>query len=414
MTLFTRSLRGATALSLCSAVVGVLVFLTGSPAAAHASLLSTDPKEGSVVQQVPDQIVLTFNEPIRLSTGGVTAFDPTGDDWEVDAQAQDNRLVVTPSSDPGQGTVVVAWKVISADGHEVSGALTFSVGAASSDSDGPATDASPRVPTSVNVARWIATGTALAALLGLLGLVGVVLLGVGLPSRWTHHGLLRALDLLWNVALVGAVLVVPLEQLAKEGRSLGGMFDWLTWINGLAVGRSLLLLAAVLAAAVLVRIARRIARPLGRPRVGVLRVAASVLTALSVAGAVTFLITWPDQSTSQTDAVPARQASSTKQSTALGSAGSVNLTVRQHPGEAVRLDIQLTDGEGRPLKPYAPPTATVANDDIGLGEVNLASVGPGHYRGTVTIPQAGAWSAQVSVRTSEFDNPVAVVPFTIG
>jgi methionine-rich copper-binding protein CopC len=404
----------ALALALCSVVAGVLVMLTGSPAAAHASLLSTDPADGAVVQQVPSQIVFTFNEPIRLSTEGVHAFTATGDDWPVTAQAQDNRLVVTPASDPGQGTVVVAWKVISEDGHEVGGSLTFSVGAASAGS-ASAADATPAPSTSVSIARWIAAAVTVLALLGLFAVVGVVVVGVGLPTGWTHHRLLRGLDALWNVAFVGALLVVPLDELAADGDGLGGLLDWLTWIDGLTAGRSLLLLGAVLVAALLVRVARRTVRPLGRSRTGVLRVAAVALTVVAVTGIATFLLTGPVSDTAPAVASPAeRPSSTTKQSAELGTAGIVDLTVHQAPGQMVRLDVRLTDPDGKPLAPYAPPTVAVGDGDIDLGTARLEHRGRGRYRTTVTIPRDGRWQAQVSVRTSEFDNPVAVVPFEVG
>ena len=117
-------------------VAGALVWLTGAPAAAHASLVSSDPESGAVVAALPDEITLTFNEPVRLEAGGVKAFDANGDEWEVDAVSRDNLVVVTPVGDPGDGTVVISWKVTSEDGHEVGGAVHFSIGEASA--GGPA------------------------------------------------------------------------------------------------------------------------------------------------------------------------------------------------------------------------------------------------------------------------------------
>ena len=84
------------ALGLCAAAVA-LVWLTGAPAAAHASLLSTDPADGSVAATTPQQVVFTFNEPVRLDDGAVHAFKPDGSDWKVTAEATDNRVVVTPA-----------------------------------------------------------------------------------------------------------------------------------------------------------------------------------------------------------------------------------------------------------------------------------------------------------------------------
>jgi hypothetical protein len=56
----------------------------------------------------------------------------------------------------------------------------------------------------------------------------------------------------------------------------------------------------------------------------------------------------------------------------------------------------------------------VSDDDVDLGDAQLERLGPGRYRAAITIPRDGGWRAEVSVRTSRFDNPVAVVPFTIG
>ena len=80
---------------------------------------------------------------------------------------------------------------------------------------------------------------------------------------------------------------------------------------------------------------------------------------------------------------------------------------RRHPGP------QLTDTQGQPLTPFAPPTLTCSNDELSLGDATLTDTGAGAYRAELTIPTDGDWTAQVSVRTSEFDNPVASVPFTI-
>ena len=150
---------------------------------------------------------------------------------------------------------------------------------------------------------------------------------------------------------------------------------------------------------------------LGRvARAGAVAVAA---TALVLCTAVA--VTWPSGQGEPAAATPAERPDSTAtQTAALGTAGTVSLTVHQAPGEAVELDLRLEDPDGEPLVPFAPPTLSVSGDDIGLGAVALRRTGPGRYRASVTIPRNGDWTAAVSVRTSRFDNPVATVPFTLG
>jgi len=362
------------------AAAGALVWLTGAPAAAHASLISTDPDDGAVVAQAPDQLVLTFNEPVRLDADAVKAFRADGSDWAVSAQAEDNRVVVTPDEDPGTGTVVVAWEVVSEDGHKVSGALTFSIGAASAGAT--AANGGPWPP--VTVGRWVLGGVAGLALLAALWMAVR-------PSARPRS------DLVWNLGLGAAVLLAPLHELADSGRGLGGLTDWLTWLGGVARPSSLLLLAAY----AVVGAARSVPRRL-------LAVAVSMLALLLLGGAA---YSWPRPAAPTVAGAPSGPETAMS---ALGTEGSVRLTVDRGAGRTVTLELELIDGDGRPLTPFAPPTLSVRNDQLSLGDATLVETGAGTYRAELSVPTDGAWSASVSVRTSEFDNPVAVVPFQVG
>ncbi len=51
---------------------------------------------------------------------------------------------------------------------------------------------------------------------------------------------------------------------------------------------------------------------------------------------------------------------------------------------------------------------------MSLGDTELTATGPTTYTGAATLPTDGTWEAQVSVRTSEFDNPVAVLELEVG
>src|ERR1700759_62137 len=108
-----------------------LVALTvcgATPAFAHASLAASEPRDGAVLSAAPKRVELHFNE--NVTAGAVHLIDASGklrDDAAVDAK--DEAIVVTLPSDLPQGTSIVSYRVISADGHPVAGSVTFSVGA---------------------------------------------------------------------------------------------------------------------------------------------------------------------------------------------------------------------------------------------------------------------------------------------
>ncbi|WP_407566161.1 copper resistance CopC/CopD family protein [Streptomyces sp. 184] len=130
-----RSMHRRRALgALCAAVAAVLcVLLPGAtPAAAHAALTATDPAEGSVVQEAPQAVTLTFSEGVQLSDDAIRVLDPDGNDvTKGDAGHVDgNTKTASTALRPGlpDGTFTVVWKTVSADSHPISGAFTFSVG----------------------------------------------------------------------------------------------------------------------------------------------------------------------------------------------------------------------------------------------------------------------------------------------
>src|SRR5215475_8610743 len=105
----------------------LLVCLTGE-AWAHASLAFTEPRDGTVLAQAPKAVQLRFNE--NVTAGAVNLIDASGrlrSDAVVDAK--DEAITIALPSDLPEGTQIVSYRVISADGHPVTGAITFSIGA---------------------------------------------------------------------------------------------------------------------------------------------------------------------------------------------------------------------------------------------------------------------------------------------
>ena len=150
----------------------VLLVLGGAgTASAHAALRTVDPKDGTVLKSAPRDISLTFTESVGLIKDSFRVIGPDNEPLDVkDARhAEDGSDTVraTLPAKLAEGTYVVAWRVVSADSHPVSGAFTFSVGEASpnppSIDTGPVED--PATAGLYNMARYLAY-LAAALLLG--------------------------------------------------------------------------------------------------------------------------------------------------------------------------------------------------------------------------------------------------------
>ncbi len=115
-------------------LVGVLALGTGI-ASAHATVESSTPADGQSLPASPSEISVTFNEPVSTASGGLSVLNADG--THVDAgksQVTDGRTLVTEIPQPlPDGTYVATYRVLSADGHPVSGSFLFGVGSGAVD-----------------------------------------------------------------------------------------------------------------------------------------------------------------------------------------------------------------------------------------------------------------------------------------
>ncbi|HEX7133015.1 MAG TPA: copper resistance CopC family protein, partial [Iamia sp.] len=112
-------------------VLGLALALAGgaAPAGAHATLQDTSPADDALVEAVPDAVVLRFDEPVSASTGAVQVIAPDGD--RVDASVDDRdggRALSIGVDGDARGTYTVAYRVVSDDGHTITGSFVFHVG----------------------------------------------------------------------------------------------------------------------------------------------------------------------------------------------------------------------------------------------------------------------------------------------
>ncbi|UYK38932.1 copper resistance CopC family protein [Microbacterium terricola] len=125
----SRRALGAIAAAL---IAGSAVLFSAAPASAHDELLSTDPADGSTAAAMPEQITFTFSANISPDDGAteIAATDAGGTSVLAgDPVVQDNT-VTQPLAAGGSGEITVLWKVVSSDGHPISGEFAFTVEAA--------------------------------------------------------------------------------------------------------------------------------------------------------------------------------------------------------------------------------------------------------------------------------------------
>ncbi|BCB86758.1 hypothetical protein Psuf_040710 [Phytohabitans suffuscus] len=175
-----------------------LAFLVpAAPASAHAALVSTTPEQGSVIGSSPTRVTLTFNEPVRVIPGKTQVIAPDGKRVNTgDPVASGGALSLDVRvADRPLGTYLVSYRIISADGHPLSGGFMFSVGAPSQTAPSALED-DPSVTVLMAVAKWI-------GYVGLMLTVGPLLfLAVLWPRRTPTRGPMR---LVWiGLGLVGA------------------------------------------------------------------------------------------------------------------------------------------------------------------------------------------------------------------
>lgn len=103
-----------------------VLLLTAAPASAHASLTGSDPADRSTVTTAPERVVLTLDEGVSPSFAAVTVVGADGSQWARSQPVVTGRDVAVDVGGLGPaGTYTVAYRVTSADGHPVSGTVSF-------------------------------------------------------------------------------------------------------------------------------------------------------------------------------------------------------------------------------------------------------------------------------------------------
>jgi methionine-rich copper-binding protein CopC len=108
------------------AAPALTVLVAAQPAAAHSELRSSVPAVGAVLDCAPAQIELQFNEGVLLTALRLHRVDGA----EIDLPRREIReatleTIELPPLEPG--AFRAEWRIISPDGHDVGGAIPFTV-----------------------------------------------------------------------------------------------------------------------------------------------------------------------------------------------------------------------------------------------------------------------------------------------
>jgi copper transport protein len=198
-------------------------------ASAHASLVSTSPSAGEVLDQAPDEVLLVFDEGVDLRLGEVRLLDGSGAD--VDGMGEPGHpngqgaRVTATVPELADGSYIVSWKVVSEDGHPIAGAFTFQVGDVNDLQAGvlASIDRDSDTPVWLDVSESTARAVlyaALAVALGGLAFLGAARVEAG-ADRVRRYATIGAF-----VSAAAALVLIPLQAEAARKGSLDQPDAW--------------------------------------------------------------------------------------------------------------------------------------------------------------------------------------------
>jgi methionine-rich copper-binding protein CopC len=118
---------------------GAALALCAGPAAAHDELIGSIPEDGSTVATTPEVVELAFDQPVQREFDQLAVLD------EDDVHHEEGEVEIVggrvrqPVGELEPGRYRITYRIVSADGHPVTGTVTFNFS-----SDGPFPTAAPQ------------------------------------------------------------------------------------------------------------------------------------------------------------------------------------------------------------------------------------------------------------------------------
>ncbi|TFD47788.1 copper resistance protein CopC [Cryobacterium frigoriphilum] len=179
------------ALAAGAALALLLPIALATPAGAHDQVISSTPAEGEHLAAAPGEVAMTFTSDVLELGAIMLVVDANGEDWASGPPELEGAQAVQALTDGlPDGAYQLRWRVVSADGHPISGTVDFTIGSV------PETDAAAAEPRATPAAVAAESDTAVTGgsdfpllLTGLIGAsvgIGVYLLAL-LRRRGRPH-----------------------------------------------------------------------------------------------------------------------------------------------------------------------------------------------------------------------------------
>lgn len=108
-------------------VIGSFGLMSASPALAHDQLIGSNPKNGAQLDKQPEWLELEFSGNIQ-EVGTEIQVNHNGKDVSAGEIAVEGRKVTSALPDDLEpGDYEIVWRVVSSDGHPISGTVKFTI-----------------------------------------------------------------------------------------------------------------------------------------------------------------------------------------------------------------------------------------------------------------------------------------------
>lgn len=140
-----HSARARRTRTLAAVGAAALTCTFAAPAGAHDVLEGAEPSAGETLTEAPGKLVLTYSDAVQQVGNRVSVTDSAGEVVAEGEPTADGSVVTFDlPEDLADGSYTTTWRVVSSDGHPISGTTDFTVAAGSDDAgSSPAQSSEP-------------------------------------------------------------------------------------------------------------------------------------------------------------------------------------------------------------------------------------------------------------------------------